>query len=61
MHIVLGVLYESYVHPITVLFTLPSAGIGAVLALILTGTKFSIVALFGFVLLIGIVKRTRSR
>jgi multidrug efflux pump len=56
-YIVLGVLYESYVHPITVLSTLPSAGVGAVLALIATGTEFSIVALIGVILLIGIVKK----
>jgi multidrug efflux pump len=57
VYIVLGMLYESYVHPITILSTLPSAGAGAVLALIVTHTEFSIVALIGFVLLIGIVKK----
>jgi multidrug efflux pump len=57
VYIVLGVLYESYVHPITILSTLPSAGIGAVLALIATNTEFSIVALIGVILLIGIVKK----
>ncbi|MBV8775744.1 MAG: efflux RND transporter permease subunit, partial [Alphaproteobacteria bacterium] len=57
VYIVLGVLYESYVHPITILSTLPSAGVGAVLALILTGTEFSIIALIGVILLIGIVKK----
>ncbi len=57
VYIVLGVLYESYVHPITILSTLPSAGVGAVLALIVTGTEFSVVALIGFILLIGIVKK----
>jgi multidrug efflux pump len=57
VYIVLGVLYESYVHPLTILSTLPSAGVGAVLALILCGTDFSIIALIGIVLLIGIVKK----
>jgi multidrug efflux pump len=57
VYIVLGVLYESYVHPITILSTLPSAGVGAVLALIVTGTEFSIMALIGVILLIGIVKK----
>ncbi len=57
VYIVLGVLYESYVHPITILSTLPSAGVGAVLALIVTGTEFSIIALIGVILLIGIVKK----
>jgi multidrug efflux pump len=57
VYIVLGVLYESYVHPITILSTLPSAGIGAVVALIVTDTEFSIVALIGVILLIGIVKK----
>jgi multidrug efflux pump len=57
VYIVLGVLYESYVHPITVLSTLPSAGVGAVLALIIFKTEFSIIALIGVVLLIGIVKK----
>ena len=57
VYIVLGVLYESYVHPITILSTLPSAGVGAVLALLVTGTEFSIIALIGVVLLIGIVKK----
>ena len=54
---VLGVLYESYIHPITILSTLPSAGIGAVLALMATDTEFSIIALIGVILLIGIVKK----
>jgi len=54
---VLGVLYESYAHPITILSTLPSAGVGVVLALIVTRTEFSIVALIGFILLIGTVKK----
>ncbi len=57
VYIVLGMLYESYVHPITILSTLPSAGVGAVLALIVTDTEFSIVALIGVILLIGIVKK----
>ena len=57
VYIVLGVLYESYVHPITILSTLPSAGVGAILALLVTGTEFSIIALIGVILLIGIVKK----
>ncbi len=57
VYIVLGVLYESYVHPITILSTLPSAGIGALLALKLFHTDFSIIALIGVILLIGIVKK----
>ncbi|WP_293392428.1 efflux RND transporter permease subunit [Nevskia sp.] len=57
IYIVLGVLYESYIHPITILSTLPSAGVGALLALMLTGQDFSVVALIGVVLLIGIVKK----
>jgi multidrug efflux pump len=57
VYIVLGVLYESYVHPITILSTLPSAGVGAVLALMLCGTEFSLIALIGVILLIGIVKK----
>jgi multidrug efflux pump len=57
VYIVLGVLYESYIHPITILSTLPSAGVGALLALILTRNDFSVVALIGIVLLIGIVKK----
>ena len=57
VYIVLGVLYESLVHPVTILSTLPSAGVGAVAALLLTGTEFSIIALIGLVLLIGIVKK----
>ncbi|HEY3912332.1 MAG TPA: efflux RND transporter permease subunit [Stellaceae bacterium] len=57
VYIVLGVLYESYVHPLTILSTLPSAGVGAVAALIVTGTEFSIIALIGVILLIGIVKK----
>jgi multidrug efflux pump len=57
IYIVLGMLYESYVHPITILSTLPSAGAGAILALLATGTEFSIIALIGVFLLIGIVKK----
>ena len=57
VYIVLGVLYESYIHPITILSTLPSAGIGALLALMLAGTDLSVVAIIGIVLLIGIVKK----
>jgi multidrug efflux pump len=57
VYIVLGVLYESYIHPLTILSTLPSAGVGAVLALMATGTEFSIIALIGVILLIGIVKK----
>jgi multidrug efflux pump len=57
VYIVLGVLYESYIHPITILSTLPSAGVGAFLALIVCGSEFSIIALIGVVLLIGIVKK----
>jgi len=57
IYIVLGVLYESYIHPFTILTTLPSAGIGAVLALMLTGLDLSFVALIGIILLMGIVKK----
>ncbi|WP_213881895.1 efflux RND transporter permease subunit [Pseudomonas sp. dw_358] len=57
MYIVLGMLYESFIHPITILSTLPSAGIGALLALLLCGTEFSLIALIGVILLIGIVKK----
>ena len=57
IYIVLGVLYESMVHPFTILTTLPSAGVGALLALMLTGTELSLVALIGIVLLMGIVKK----
>src|SRR5207244_230167 len=57
VYVVLGILYESYVHPITILSTLPSAGIGAILALRLFGMDLSIVALIGIILLIGIVKK----
>jgi multidrug efflux pump len=57
VYIVLGVLYESFIHPITILSTLPSAGVGALIALYVTGNDFSIIALIGIVLLIGIVKK----
>jgi multidrug efflux pump len=57
IYIVLGVLYESFIHPVTIISTLPSAGIGALLALMLTGSDLSIVALVGIVLLMGIVKK----
>ncbi|MGI4854702.1 MAG: multidrug efflux RND transporter permease subunit [Janthinobacterium lividum] len=57
VYIVLGVLYESYIHPITILSTLPSAGVGAILALFITGTNLSVIALIGIILLIGIVKK----
>jgi len=54
---VLGVLYESYIHPITILSTLPSAGVGAILALLVCRSELSVVALIGIILLIGIVKK----
>jgi len=57
VYVVLGMLYESYIHPITILSTLPSAGVGALLALLLTHTELSIIALVGIILLIGIVKK----
>ena len=57
VYIVLGILYESYIHPITILSTLPSAGVGALLALMLCRTDLSIIALIGIILLIGIVKK----
>ena len=57
VYIVLGVLYESYIHPITILSTLPSAGVGAILALIVCRNEFSVIALIGIILLIGIVKK----
>ncbi|HVA94576.1 MAG TPA: multidrug efflux RND transporter permease subunit [Candidatus Dormibacteraeota bacterium] len=57
VYIVLGVLYESYIHPITILSTLPSAGVGALLALLITRTDFSVIALIGIILLIGIVQK----
>jgi multidrug efflux pump len=57
VYIVLGILYESLIHPVTILSTLPSAGVGALLALLVTGTDLSIIALIGIILLIGIVKK----
>jgi multidrug efflux pump len=57
MYIVLGVLYESFIHPLTVLSTLPSAGIGALLALVVTRTDLTVIAIIGIVLLIGIVQK----
>jgi len=57
VYIVLGVLYESYIHPLTILSTLPSAGGGAILALLLTGNDFNVISLIGIILLIGIVKK----
>ena len=57
IYLVLGILYESYAHPLTILSTLPSAGLGAVLALMLFNTEFSLIALIGVILLIGIVKK----
>jgi multidrug efflux pump len=57
IYIVLGVLYESYVHPLTILSTLPSAGVGAILALLVCGTQFTVIAFIGVILLIGIVKK----
>ena len=57
VYIVLGILYESYIHPITILSTLPSAGIGAILALLICQTELSVIAMIGIILLIGIVKK----
>jgi len=57
VYIVLGVLYESYIHPITIISSLPSAGVGALLALLITRTDFSVIALIGIILLIGIVQK----
>ena len=57
VYVVLGILYESYIHPITILSTLPSAGVGALLALLVTHTELSVIALIGIILLIGIVKK----
>ncbi len=57
VYIVLGILYESLIHPVTILSTLPSAGVGALLALLVTGTDLSVIALIGIILLIGIVKK----
>jgi multidrug efflux pump len=57
VYIVLGVLYESYIHPVTIISTLPSAGVGAILALLLCRTELSVIALIGMILLIGIVQK----
>ena len=57
VYVVLGILYESYIHPITILSTLPSAGLGALLALLVTGTSLTVIAMVGILLLIGIVKK----
>ena len=57
MYVVLGILYESFIHPVTILSTLPSAAVGALLTLLLAGTQFSLIALIGVILLIGIVKK----
>jgi multidrug efflux pump subunit AcrB len=57
VYLVLGILYESYVHPVTILSTLPSAGVGAFLAMMLTGTELTVIAIIGIILLIGIVKK----
>ena len=57
VYIVLGILYESYIHPITILSTIPSAGVGAVLALMLFGADLNVIAIIGMILLIGIVKK----
>lgn len=57
MYIVLGILYESFIHPITILSTLPTAGVGALLALILSGSQLDVIAIIGIILLIGIVKK----
>jgi multidrug efflux pump len=57
VYIVLGILYESFIHPLTILSTLPSAGVGAILALLLTKTDLSVIAMIGIILLIGIVKK----
>ncbi|MFZ6044899.1 multidrug efflux RND transporter permease subunit [Pseudomonas sp. CR3202] len=57
VYLVLGILYESYIHPLTILSTLPSAGVGALLAILLTGGEFSLISLLGLFLLIGVVKK----
>jgi multidrug efflux pump len=57
VYVVLGILYESYIHPVTILSTLPSAGVGALLALLMTNTELSVIALIGIILLIGLVKK----
>ena len=61
IYIVLGVLYESYIHPLTILSGLPSAGIGALLALWWYGMDLSVIAIIGILLLVGIVKKTTKR
>ncbi len=60
VYLVLGILYESYIHPLTILSTLPSAGVGALLAIQLTGGEFSLISLLGLFLLIGVVKKNAS-
>jgi len=57
VYIVLGILYESYIHPITILSTIPSAGVGALLALLLTHTELNVIGMIGIILLIGLVKK----
>ncbi|HBH68430.1 MAG TPA: multidrug transporter subunit MdtC, partial [Erwinia persicina] len=57
MYIVLGVLYESFIHPVTILSTLPTAGVGALLALLISGSELDVIAIIGIILLIGIVKK----
>ena len=57
VYIVLGILYESYIHPITILSTIPSAGVGALLALLITGNELNVMGMIGIILLIGIVKK----
>ncbi|MDQ9519951.1 efflux RND transporter permease subunit, partial [Serratia marcescens] len=57
MYIVLGVLYESFIHPVTILSTLPTAGVGALLALMMAGSELDVIAIIGIILLIGIVKK----
>ena len=57
MYLVLGILYESYIHPLTILSTLPSAGVGALLSIYLLGGEFSLISLLGLFLLIGVVKK----
>ena len=57
VYLVLGILYESYIHPLTILSTLPSAGVGALLSIYLTGGEFSLISLLGLFLLIGVVKK----
>ncbi len=57
MYIVLGILYESFIHPITILSTLPTAGVGALLALMIAGSELDVISIIGIILLIGIVKK----